>query len=296
MALGLLLFAAGAAHSQDLEPRAFSPAPVGLNFVALGYGYSFGNVLLDPAVPITDGEATLHSLVAGYVRTIDVFGMAGKADVIVPFVVHGDWKGVVQGVPDSTTRTGFGDPMFRLAVNFVGAPAERLPEFAGHRHGAVVGASLQVVAPLGLYEAERIVNLGSNRWVFKPRIGVSYPIGQWILETHATAWFFTDNPDANGARLEQAPMWAMDAHVARVLRNGIWFSVDIGYIQGGRTTRDGVPSTEQQESVRFGATLALPVTSRHSLKFGYFTGLHTRLGSDFDNLVVAWQYRWGGGI
>ena len=67
-------------------------------------------------------------------------------------------------------------------------------------------------------------------------------------------------------------------------------------IWGGRTTRDGIPSTERQASARLGATLAIPVTSRHSVKLGYFAGLYTRLGSDFDNLVVAWQYRWGGGI
>lgn len=291
-----LLAAATPSVAQDLEPRAFSPAPVGLNFVAVGYGYSFGNVLLDPALPITDGEAKLHSTFAAYVRTIDFFGLSGKVDAIVPFVAYGKWKGNVAGVPDSTTRTGFGDPAFRLSVNFVGAPAERLPEFAKRKQGTVVGASLQVVAPLGKYEPERIINLSSNRWTFKPRIGVSQPVGRWILEAHGTGWFFTDNPDASGATLQQDPMWAADAHVARLFGKGIWASVDFGYIWGGRTTRDGVPSTERQESARLGATLALPVTRRHSLKLGYFAGLYTRLGSDFDNLVVAWQYRWGGGI
>lgn len=291
-----LLAVVASATAQDLEPRAFSPAPVGLNFIALGYGYSYGNVLLDPALPITDGEAKLHSAFAGYVRTIDVFGLSGKVDAVVPFVAYGKWKGTVAGVPDSTERTGFGDPAVRLSVNFVGAPAMRLPEFAKRRPGTVVGASLQVVAPLGRYEPERLINLGSNRWTFKPRIGVSQPLGRWILEAHGTAWFFTDNPDALGATLEQDPMWAVDAHVARLFGKGIWASVDLGYIWGGRTTRDGIPSTERQESARLGATLAIPVTSRHSVKLGYFAGLYTRLGSDFDNLVVAWQYRWGGGI
>lgn len=282
--------------AQDLEPRAFSPAPVGLNILAVGYAYSFGNVLLDPAIPITGGEAKLHTVVGAYVRRIDVFGMSGAIDAIGQWAARGKWKGLVEGVPDSTTRTGLGDLAVRLSVNFVGAPALKLPEFAKYEHGTIVGASLQVVAPIGQYDTERLINLGSNRWTFKPRVGVSQPIGRWIVEGHGTAWFFTPNPNALGARTSQAPLWALDAHLARLFGNGIWASVDIGYIIGGRTTRNGLPSTAKQKSARLGATLAIPLARRHSIKLGYFTGLYTQLGSDFDNLVVGYQYRWGGGI
>ena len=282
--------------AQDLEPRAFSPAPVGLNFAALGYAYSYGNVLLDPALPITDGEADVHSLLAAYVRTIDFFGLSGKIDVAVPYVAYGKWKGRIEGVPDSTTRSGFGDPLVRLSVNFIGAPALKLPEFAQREQGTVVGASFQVRPPLGEYDPTKLINLGTNRWTFKPRIGVSQPIGRWIVEGHGTAWFFTDNPDAFGSRISQEPLWALDAHVARLFGSGIWASFDLGYITGGRTSNDGVASTARQESVRGGATLSIPLARRHSIKLGYFFGLYTELGSDFDNLLAVYQYRWGGGI
>ncbi len=162
--------AARPATAQDLEPRAFSPAPIGLNFAALGYAYSWGNVLFDPAIPITDGDANVHSLVGAYLRTIDFFGMSGKVDAVVPYAIHGKWTGLVEGVPDSTTRSGFGDPSFRLSVNFIGAPALDLPDFARHKYGTIVGASLQVRAPLGEYDPTKLINLGSNRWTFKPRL------------------------------------------------------------------------------------------------------------------------------
>jgi len=290
------LAAASPAAAQDLEPRAFSPAPTGLNFVALGYGYSWGNVLFDPAIPIEDGEAKVSTVLAAYVRTINFFGMSGKVDAVVPFAAYGKWKGLVDGVQDSTTRTGFGDPSFRLSVNFIGAPALDLPKFAKHKFGTIVGASLQVRAPLGEYDPTKLINLGSNRWTFKPRVGISQPFGRWIVEGHATAWIFTDNPDALGFRLSQDPLWALDGHFARLFGKGIWASVDVGYIIGGRTATDGEPSSETQKSARVGATLAIPLATRHSIKLGYFTGLYTRLGSDFDNLYVLYQYRWGGGI
>ena len=284
------------AAAQDLEPRAFSPAPTGLNFVALGYAYSWGNVLFDPAIPIEDGDAKVNTVIAAYVRTIDFFGMSGKVDAVVPFAAYGKWTGILSGVDTSTTRTGFGDPAVRLSVNFVGAPAMELPEFMKAKQGTIVGASLQVRAPLGAYDPTKLINLGSNRWTFKPRVGVSQPFGRWIVEGHATAWLFTDNPDALGFRLSQDPMWAFDAHVARLFAKGIWASADFGYIFGGRTSKDGVESTESQESARLGLSLALPLAQRHSIKFGYFVGIYTHLGADFDNLAVAYQYRWGGGI
>jgi len=35
-------------------------------------------MLLDPALPLEEGNAHVGTLILGYVRTIDFFGMAGK--------------------------------------------------------------------------------------------------------------------------------------------------------------------------------------------------------------------------
>jgi hypothetical protein len=45
MFIGVL---ATTARAQDLEPRAYSNSPIGLNFVIAGYGYASGTVLTDP--------------------------------------------------------------------------------------------------------------------------------------------------------------------------------------------------------------------------------------------------------
>lgn len=127
VALVVLLLWTRATFAQELEPRSLTNVPVGVNFAVVGYGYSAGDILLDPAVPIEDLDAKLHMIVGGYVRSIDFFGRSGKVDVIVPFAA-GDWKGVVSGRDSSTVRNGFGDPRVRLSVNFVGAPALRATE------------------------------------------------------------------------------------------------------------------------------------------------------------------------
>ena len=110
--LGLTaLIAALSLSGQDLEPRTLSNAPIGLNFLVAGYGYSTGNVLFDPSVPIEGATAKVHRAAFAYLRTIDFFGLSGKVDVIVPFVIDRYWEGMLAGQPASTTRTGFPYPI-----------------------------------------------------------------------------------------------------------------------------------------------------------------------------------------
>jgi hypothetical protein len=285
------LFSAFPIMGQDLEPRSLSNAPVGVNIFVTGYGYSAGNILFDPSVPIEDAKARVHRTVAAYVRTIDFFGLSGKVDLVVPFVIDSHWEGLVDGQPANTTRTGFPDPMMRLSVNFIGAPALSLGEFQAYREKTIVGASLQIRPPLGQYSGAKLINLGSNRWTLKPQVGASHHIGHWVMEGYFSVWLFTPNTDFLGVRMTQKPIYAFKTHVAYLFGRGAWFAVDAGYGIGGKTTVDELPK-ESQRNVRLGATLALPLGLKHSIKFNYTSGVDTRVGADFETVAVAYQYRW----
>jgi hypothetical protein len=141
-------------------------------------------------------------------------------------------------------------------VNFVGAPALEMPRFMTYRQGTVVGASLRVIAPLGQYDETKLINLGTNRWTFVPRVGVSQRLGRWNLEGVTAAWFFTDNPNNQDRTIEQDPLFAVEASVSYLFDGGAWISVNGGWGSGGRATVDGVPGNERQENTRFGATVA----------------------------------------
>src|SRR5262245_34443107 len=80
-----LVAAALPAHGQELEPRSYVNTPVGINFVIAGYGYTRGDVVFSPSVPIEDAEVRTHSGVLAYLRAIDVFGLSGKVGFLVPF-------------------------------------------------------------------------------------------------------------------------------------------------------------------------------------------------------------------
>ena len=193
--------------------------------------------------------------------------------------------------------SGLSDPKFRLSVNFFGAPALSLKEFAGFQQDLIIGASLQVSAPAGQYDESRLVNLGTNRWSFKPELGVSQALGRWTLEGTAAVTLYTDNDDFyQGRTRSQDPLYALQGHVIYSFRSGIWGSVDGTYFEGGRTTLDDTLNNDLQRNWRVGATLAFPLDARNSIKFFGSSGVSARTGNNYDLFGIAWQYRWGGGL
>ena len=68
--------------------------------------------------------------------------------------------------------SGLIDPRFHFSINFFGAPALSLQEFAKYEQDTIVGANIEVAAPGGQYDSSKLVNLGTNRWSIKPELGV----------------------------------------------------------------------------------------------------------------------------
>jgi outer membrane putative beta-barrel porin/alpha-amylase len=282
------------AAAQELEPRALSNAPVGMNFLLVASGYVYGNMLLDPALPIEDGNARLGTLAVGYVRSIGVFGWASKIGFVVPSAT-GHWEAKFAGSDTSTSRTGVGDPILKLSVNFIGSPSLTMGEFRSYRQSTVVGGSLAVTVPVGQYFPDRLVNLGSNRWSFSPRLGASRVVGRWVLEGYAGATFYTTNDDFFGGKtLTQEPFFDVQAHAIYALRGpDLWAAGSVGHGWGGRSTLDGTPKGRLENS-RLSLVLRLPLARGHGLKLAYINGLRTGLGADFDTFQIAYQYAWGG--
>ena len=192
---------------------------------------------------------------------------------------------------------GFVDSRCRLSVNLYGAPALRLKEYAGYRQDVLIGASVQVAAPVGQYDPTRLVYIGTNRWTFKPEAGVSKSMGPWTLELAGAVTFYTDNESFyNGNTRSQDPLYGMQGHVVRGLRSGVWASGDLTFFTGGRTTIGGKLNNDLQENWRVGGTLAFPIARRHSVKLYASSGVSARTGNNFDLYGAGWQYRWSGGI
>ncbi len=283
-------------RAQDIEPRAYSNAPVGVNFLIAGYAYTRGGVSFDPSVPLTNANINTSNAVLSFANVFDLWGDSARFDAIVPYT----WlsgTAVYQGQSVQRTVSGFANPAFRLSVNLYGAPALSMKEFADWEQDLIIGVSLRVFAPWSQYDPTRLVNIGTNRWSFKPEIGISKALGPWTLEMQAAATIYTDNHDFFGGNtFSQDPLYSVQGHVIYAFRSGIWVSLDATYFTGGRTTVNGVLNNDLQQNWRIGATLAFPVDRANSIKFYASSGVAARTNNSYNLFGVAWQYRWGGGL
>jgi hypothetical protein len=282
--------------AQDIEPRAYSNAPVGINFLIAGYAYTSGGVAFGPTLPITNPNLHTSTAVIAYARSLDLWGMSAKFDATVPYT----WlSGTADYRGQTVTRNvdGVANSTFRLSINFYGAPALTLKEFADWEQDLIIGASIRVTAPWGQYDDSRLINIGTNSWSFKPQVGISKAIGPWTLEAMAAATFYTDNHDFFGGNtLSQSPLYSLQGHVIYGFSSGIWASLDATYFVGDRTTNNGVLNSDLEQNWRVGGTLAFPVNRQNSIKFYASKGVSARTGNNYDLIAIAWQYRFGGGL
>jgi hypothetical protein len=295
MVLGLsatVSLTAGTVFAQELEPGLYQNAPVGINVGVVSVSGSRGNVLVDAALPLEDGHARIGALVFAYVRTLRLFNHLGKFDAQLP-IARSEFKGTVGGEARTRSPKGLADPRVRLSVNLFGSPALDLPDFVKYRQRTIVGVGLQVGLPLGQYDPERLINLGANRWSFRPEIGLSHARGRFGFELAAGAWLFAENGEYFGGKtLEQRPLYFVKGSFIWTIRRGYWTGFSYGRANGGESLVDGVLRNDLQRNDRIGALVSWPLGRSGAMKLTYTNGLSTRLGADFDSLGLAYQYSW----
>jgi len=290
--IAVAIVSAATGRAQQLEPRAYSPAPVGANFFGVGYANASGDIVFDPSLPFTNVSANVNTAAVLYNGTFGLCGRSASMGVSLPYS-WGEVQGDVGETFTRVTRSGLGDMGLRFACNIVGGPALSPHEFAARKPTTTFGASLTVTAPTGEYDPAKLINIGTNRWAFKPELGVSQPLGKFWLELFAGVWLFTTNHDFYGGNTrEQSPLTAVQGHVSYTFKPRLWLALDATWYGGGETTVNGVADANRQSNTRVGLTLAVPVSPAHSLKFGYARGASTRVGSKLDTITVAWQFLW----
>ena len=252
-------------------------------------------------MPITDAKGRLSVPSVAVYRSFSLLGRSANVLAAVPYGV-GTFSGTVfEQSRFSVYRSGLFDAQLRLAVNLVGGRAMSVPEFRQWRQRTLVGASLKVVPPTGQYDPTKLINLGSNRWTFKPELGLSHRRGHFILDAYGSLYLFTRNPEffsrnayVPGTQSQtQDPIVASELHVSYDFRPRLWASLDGNFWYGGRTSLEGVENPRTlQKSSRVGATVSFPVTRRGSVKLSYARGAYVRFGGDYRIYSAAWQYAW----
>lgn len=297
MWIGLFhLLLATSVMGQDLDPRAYIWVPIKTNTLVAGFSYSEGGVVTDPTLPLQDLEASVQVASLGYVHAFNLFGLTAQALVVQPY----SWaqaSALVGGQPESITRSGFADTRLRLTVLIHGAPALGLQEFMKAPKRTIVGLSMNVVAPTGQFFSDKLINLGTNRWSFRPELALSQPMGKrWLVDVYAGVWFFTNNYSfypGNSLRTQQ-PMGAFQAHISYNITPRFWVALNTTYYVGGTSSVNELFNDDRQANARIGLTTVMPVGKRNSLKLSASTGAVVRIGQDFTTVSIGWQRSWFG--
>ena len=288
----VLLLKAACASAQELEPGAYWPLPKGLNIVTVVNSVNWGDLAFDPAAPIDEGSAVINTTALVFTRAFSLGGRSANAGVVVP-VIGGHVEGLYLGEPAEVGRFGLGDPRLRFAINLYGAPSMTPQAFASYRQRTIVGVSLTVAPPLGQYDPAKLINLGTNRWSFKPEVGVSRTYGNWVVEAMGGAWLFTDNGDFVGGRTRsQEPVAAMQVHVTYKFKRTMWLAGDANYFTGGRTTIGGKQNLDLQRNSRIGATFSSALDRHQAIRLSVSRGAYTTIGADFISVAVGYNYAW----
>ncbi|HET6563812.1 MAG TPA: transporter, partial [Xanthomonadales bacterium] len=239
----LSLHVAGA-WAQSLEPRRWTHLPIDTNFVGLGSGYSRGDILFDPALQIEDASMNLYFMGLTYIRSFGLLGKTARIEATLPYAM-GKWEGLLRGDYASVRRHGFSDPSVRFSVNLLGSPALKGKEFAAYRAAnpvrTLVGVAVDITAPWGEYRFDRLINLGGNRYIVRPQVGVLHQHNKWEFEATASVFFFGDNDEFfTGVEREQEPLWFIQGHAIYSFRPGVWAGFSSGYGYGGDNTIAGI--------------------------------------------------------
>jgi outer membrane putative beta-barrel porin/alpha-amylase len=288
----LLFFAPTITPGQELQPRAYLPVPVGLNFLSVNYSRDSGGLLFDPSLPVEDAHVSASVAAVSFGESLDVFGRSGQVLAVLPYVVA-DLSARVGAIRGSRHRSGLADSTFRFAMNLHGAPAMHLKEFARYRPKTLVGVSLTVMPPTGQYDRNVLINIGTNRWAFKPELGISRFTGKWEFEAAFGVWLYTRNSRYYGGTFQmQDPLGSIQAHVVRELPHRTWLALDGTFYTGGRSYVGNTVEANYEGNTRFGATFGIAVGRRQAVRFAYFDGATTRIGSDISSISVAYQVIW----
>ncbi len=290
------------ANAQDLAPRAYIITPIHSNAVVTSYSFYTGNLDFAGGLPITDATATANLGNLSYSHSMGVFGRTSILTVALPYA-EANFNGKLLGNQTNVYRSGLLDSVYRFSVNLYGGPAMDPRQYVKWRQKTLLGASIRVVAPTGQYDSTKLINVGNNRWGFKPEVGLSRRWGHWVVDAYFGTWFYTTNPkffsqnqyNPGITAQTQAPIGALEGHLSYDFKPRLWVSLDGNFWFGGKTSLNGKqnPASEQRNS-RIGGTASVPMTKHQTLKFSYNNGAYIKYGGNFQNISVGWQYSWLG--
>ena len=248
-------------------------------------------------IPGADFKAAMS--MAGYAKLLPVGKRSAMISVLVPMGrLSGDLN--LNGLDYSATARGFGDPMLQFSINVIGPKAiMNIPDMLRYKPGFSVDIIGSLAFPIGEYDNTSPINIGQNRWYGRIGAPIVWQIGSWVPGKRTTfeflpaIWFFSDNNDFVGVKMETAPLYQLEAHLTRDFMERFWGSFDIISYSGGKATIDGVEGSKMN-NLGMGGTLGYHVNDNMQLTVSYSSTVNDGDDEDLkmDGFRVTIVYGW----
>ena len=280
----LTLLACGTALAQDDGARTSWKAMDGTNIIAFQYlpfdGDSFGSKVFDPVhyvYPESEFQANLFMLT--YVRHLTLFNRTAVFGATVlggNLDVESFGSPLTGGVDFKQAAHGFGDPIAQLTLNVFGAPAIRsFYDISKYEPKAVLDVAVLGSFPIGQYDSDRVVNMSLNRWWTRIAAPFTYHLGPFVpgyrtsVEFTPSVYLFGSNDDFVGRKLDNDPLYQLEAHITRDFTSKFFGSVDFLYRQGMLSKINGGEVGGKLSLLSAGFTLDYHVNDNVGLRVSY---------------------------
>src|ERR1700739_2054142 len=283
-------------YAQFTDPRTYGHTPVCVKQLTLAYPYGRADASIDTSLIISGAEFNLNQGTLEYSRYFSFFHRVAWVNASLPLA---GLNGSITGTNIRGSTTGTGDSSYELAMLVKGGPAISVTQFENYRPTTSVGVSLIISPPTGQYNHNKVLNLGSNRWSFKPEIGISHPFGhkqKWVLDVYANAYFYNDNTSYHGVEiLRQQAAPGAEGHISYSCTPNLWGSLDTRYSFRGDTIVNGTDQNDAQQNFALGGEMNVSINPRNLLVFKFAKALVYKNGPAYTGFGLEYIFSWGKG-
>lgn len=270
--------------SADTSPRDTLPAPAGTD-VALFYWRTInGNEYYSHGKKVSDNaDMDGNVFIARYLHYSRIGSCPLLFDMYQPF---GSLN--LEYGPINDRTSGFGDTTVHGVI--------WTPDLIGKADNKFwTGFSFYITAPTGDYHNEKAVNLGNNRWQFKPEIAL------WIwrykrLSTEGllNVSFYTENGDYSAvhAKQDKDPLAAFMAHLSYDITRDFWLGLSYLYHGGGKTEVNGIDRDDRTSTTTIKYTANMRVTQNWAAQIQYVTDVDVENGVKQNYFQARFAYNW----
>ena len=198
----------------------------------------------------------------------------------------------------SQSSSGYADPTVQLVTNLFGTPPLRSNvDLLNYEPCFTLDAAVMLAFPIGEYDNKKLINLGQNRWFGRFALPMKYHFGAFTpgyrnsFEITPSIWLFDDNDDFLGRKLENDPLYQLEAHLTHDFTRNFYGSLDALYRHGFRSEINGTKIGDKIDVGSVGFTMNYQVSDNCAIRAGYSSNVFG--DGDLDTSMFRIQFVFG---